>query len=470
MRLTMLGTGSADGWPNPFCECESCETERRAGRSRRPASALIDDVLLVDCGPAATHAASAAGTALACVEHVLITHGHPDHLDPAFLLARHWSQLRSLLHVWGPARALDLCRDWIGPADPISLHPVSSGDRVVMDSVRGQYRATVLPAAHTSGNGDRLAEEAVLFDITDPDGQRLVYATDTGPISEQATDLIGGPIDILVLDETFGTCMDHGTGHLDFDTFASTVKALRVLGLVGDATQVIATHLSHHNPPGPELDLQLRASGARAASDLEVIESPAIPRLPRSLFILGGARSGKSTHAERMAALWSDEVTYVATSGEQKDDPEWTARVTEHRARRPRSWSTIETSDVTAVIDSATAGSVILIDCLTLWLTGVMDELDAWNRIDGDDLQDAVMQWVRALADSIRDCPAEVIVVSNEVGQGVVPATTSGRLFRDLMGKANSVMADACDSSVFVVAGRSIPMHSLQPTSSEDQP
>ena len=82
MRIHLLGTGSADGWPNPFCHCDSCESERANGRSRTSSAALVDGVILIDAGPTATNAASRAGVGLGRVEHVLITHGHPDHLAP----------------------------------------------------------------------------------------------------------------------------------------------------------------------------------------------------------------------------------------------------------------------------------------------------------------------------------------------------------------------------------------------------
>jgi adenosylcobinamide kinase/adenosylcobinamide-phosphate guanylyltransferase len=178
MLVTLLGTGSADGWPNPFCECASCVAERRAGRSRRPSSALVDGRVLIDCGPGATHAANAAGVSLRSVEHVLLTHGHPDHLDPAFLLTRRWTSRNDTPRV-GTAAGHGL-RDWLGPDSMVELHVLAPGDDAGLQTARGTYAVRALPAQHAHGDGDVMAEEALLYAITAPDGARLLYATDTG--------------------------------------------------------------------------------------------------------------------------------------------------------------------------------------------------------------------------------------------------------------------------------------------------
>ena len=101
MNLTLLGTGSADGWPNPHCRCASCTSTRSAGLLRGQTAALLDDVLLLDCGPETPHAAQRAGADLTGLRHVLITHAHPDHCAPAFLLFRSWVS-EAPLDVIGP--------------------------------------------------------------------------------------------------------------------------------------------------------------------------------------------------------------------------------------------------------------------------------------------------------------------------------------------------------------------------------
>lgn len=457
MKILLLGTGSADGWPNPFCECASCGAERAAGRSRRPASALVDDVVLIDCGPEATHAASAAGRSLHCVEHVLITHGHPDHLDPAFLLTRDWALgIERQLHVWGPGHAIDLCRDWIAPGAPVELHAVGPGDHIVLSTAVGEYRLSVLPAAHSSGNGDRLSDEAVLFDLTGPDGRRLLYATDTGPLPDSTIAAISGAVEVLLVDETCGDRHDHATGHLDLATLPVQLASLRSAGVIISRTAVIATHLSHDNPPTAILRARLAEHGVHVPDDLDVIDTDRVAA-PRRLLVLGGARSGKSSHAEKVAQSWSSEVSYVATGGVRPDDAEWAQRVAEHRARRPAAWTTVETLDVATVLASAARGTVVLVDCLTLWLTGQLDELDAWARGDeAAEVQAHVMVRAAGLLEAMQASHADVILVSNEVGLGVVPATAAGRLFRDAMGRVNAALADACDQTTFMIAGRAI--------------
>lgn len=460
MQIMLLGTGSADGWPNPFCECSSCTTERVAGRIRRPSSALIDDVILIDCGPTAPHAAGAAGRSLRAVQHVLITHGHPDHLDPAFLLARQWTDTTSSLAVWGPPGAIDLCRDWIAPGAPVVLNVLAPGARVTLATDRGDYDLLALPAAHSSGDGDALAEEALLYQLTAANGHRLLYATDTGPLPAGTVQLMDRPVDVLILDQTFGDHHDHGTGHLDLGTFVDMHEMLADAGVTTSATQVLATHLSHHNPPTPQLRARLRVHGVIVPGDLDVIESRAASeRNPLRLLILGGARSGKSTHAENAAKLFGQPITYVATAARGVDDAEWDSRIAVHRARRPADWTTVETLDIAGVLAAAPVGDVVLVDCITLWLTGVLDGLDAWDRIDagGDDaVREDVMHRVDELVEALRSTAADVILVSNEVGWGVVPATASGRAFRDLMGIVNSVLATACTQTTLVVAGRAI--------------
>ncbi len=462
MRITLLGTGSADGWPNPFCRCASCSTERTAGRARTPSSALVDDVLLIDAGPTTPHLPPG-GPALDHVEHLLLTHGHPDHLHPALLLTRHWTSPRAVLHVWGPPAALDLCRDWIAPDAPVDLHPLIAGDEMALDTAGGTYSVQALPARHDHGNGDVLAAEALLFDVTGPDGGRLLYATDTGPFTAEEIGLATDPYDVVVLDETFGDTLDHGTGHLDLARLPALLADLRAHGCVTAATRVIATHLSHHNPPTPELRRRLAPLGVEVLADLASIDTAdgtGSDRRGRRLLILGGARSGKSRHAEELAAD-ATRVTYVATGGQRPDDGEWTERVRRHRERRPARWTTVESSDVSAVLAGTQPGETVLVDCLALWLTAALDDIDAWSRSEAGGrsaVEDEAHERITALVAAIERCPSELILVSNEVGMGVVPATSSGRLFQDLLGSLNARVAEQVDEAVIVIAGQLLPL------------
>jgi len=175
------------------------------------------------------------------------------------------------------------------------------------------------------------------------------------------------------------------------------------------------------------------------------------PRHQRTL-VLGGARSGKSTTAERMLA-GRDDVLYVATGHDGSDDPAWAERIALHRARRPATWGLAETTDLVPLLD--TAGPPLLIDCLTLWLTRVMDEHTVWTE---PDRLPEVEQRMAELADAWCRTAREIVAVSNDVGSGVVPATASGVLFRDLMGRLNTTIADASDHVLWCLAGRTLPL------------
>ncbi|MBB3052182.1 adenosylcobinamide kinase/adenosylcobinamide-phosphate guanylyltransferase [Prauserella isguenensis] len=166
--------------------------------------------------------------------------------------------------------------------------------------------------------------------------------------------------------------------------------------------------------------------------------------------VLGGVRSGKSRYAEELAGRYPA-VTYIAAGmPPSDDDPEWSARVAAHRARRPSHWTTVETGDVTAALRDA--DSPVLIDCLGTWLTRVLDESGAWEQRDG--WQQRVDERLGAFADAWRQAAVPAIAVSNEVGSGVVPASASGRIFRDVLGALNTAVATHSDAVRLIVAGR----------------
>ncbi len=170
--------------------------------------------------------------------------------------------------------------------------------------------------------------------------------------------------------------------------------------------------------------------------------------------VIGGARSGKSRTAEGLLADVAD-VTYVATAYSPGDDAEWQERVELHRSHRPAQWTTVESLDLAGLLRAV--GGPLLIDCLTLWLTRLMDQHDAWDddawRVGG---KESLCQDVEALVVAVRTTPRDVVLVTNEVGQGVVPATASGRRFRDEMGLLNTAVAQVCDDVLWCVAGRVI--------------
>ncbi|MGF0253551.1 bifunctional adenosylcobinamide kinase/adenosylcobinamide-phosphate guanylyltransferase [Rhodococcus erythropolis] len=433
MELVMLGTGAADGWPNPFCTCPSCLAALSSETIRGHTAALVDNRILLDCGPEVPRAASRFGRTLAHVEHILLTHSHPDHLGPMALLFRSWASRTEPLQVLGPPDALALCRDWVGPDDPVTFTPLETGQSIML----GTYRVRALEAAHEV--------PTLLYDITDASGTRIFWATDTGPLPESTVDaLADARFDAVFLEETFGYKTDHGTGHHDLPNFAETVSRLRNCDAIADRTDVVAVHLGHHNPVENELSEALRVSGARAVPDGAVLEI-GVGQSHRTL-VTGGARSGKSTYAEGLLAGYRN-VTYIATGDPQDDDPDWIERIASHRARRPSTWTTVETSDVTEIFAAAT--TPILLDCLGTWLTARLDRHQAWAT---EDLS-AVHADIDVLADAWTACPVPIVAVTNEVGSGVVPDTKSGRLFRDLLGLVNSRIASESESVVLMTAG-----------------
>jgi adenosylcobinamide kinase/adenosylcobinamide-phosphate guanylyltransferase len=166
------------------------------------------------------------------------------------------------------------------------------------------------------------------------------------------------------------------------------------------------------------------------------------------ILVTGGVRSGKSRHAESLLA--GAPLTYVAP-GPAADDADWAVRIAAHRGRRPAEWQTLETHDLASAL--ATPGPM-LVDCLGTWLTAVIDEHGLWEA-PSDDVTEAVDGLLDA-ALAVLAPRDDVVLVTNEVGLGVVPGHRSGRLFRDLLGLVNQRVAAACDEVHLVIAGRVI--------------
>lgn len=162
--------------------------------------------------------------------------------------------------------------------------------------------------------------------------------------------------------------------------------------------------------------------------------------------ILGAARSGKSAYAEKLAAASGLARHYVATA--MAGDDEMAARIAAHKARRGADWTTHEVMiDLDAVLDiHARPGHVVLIDCLTLWLTNLM----------ADDR--AIDVETEALTQSLAQAGGAVLLVANEVGGGIVPANPLARRFRDLQGHLNQQIAAAADTVLLVTAGLPLPL------------
>lgn len=166
--------------------------------------------------------------------------------------------------------------------------------------------------------------------------------------------------------------------------------------------------------------------------------------------ILGGARSGKSSLAEELGHRAGGEVTYLATCPRIEGDEELADRIERHRRDRPSSWRTVEEElDLDAAIDSVPDGFLI-VDCLTLWVANL--------QFHGRHAEEIADRSDRALA-AARRRSGDTVVVSNEVGLGIVPVDAGTRAYRDALGLVNRDWARAADRSLFLVAGRALPLH-----------
>ena len=232
---------------------------------------------------------------------------------------------------------------------------------------------------------------------------------------------------------------------------------LRRSGAVGPGTRLVALHLSHDAPGGAGGCRALAAQGVEVLPDgARVAGDASSTGMPRRTLVLGGARSGKSAEAERRLAAFPD-VVYVATGGTRAGDPEWARRVRLHRERRPASWRTEETCDLVPLL--ASEGPPLLVDCLALWLTAAMDAVGAWDDDRwAEDGERELAARTAELAAAWRSARRPVVAVSNEVGSGVVPATASGRRFRDALGRLNAAIAAESEQVLLVVAGTVLPL------------
>ncbi|WP_086848286.1 bifunctional adenosylcobinamide kinase/adenosylcobinamide-phosphate guanylyltransferase [Streptomyces coeruleofuscus] len=395
MELTLLGTGAPAGLPRPDCPCAACAAA--LGPDARAATALLlDGALLLDLTPGAAFAAARAGRSLTGVRQVLLSHPHD-----------------------GPAVEVPAGLPQPGRVPDGRELTLLTGHRV---------RAVALDAPGTG------------YAVTGPEGQRLLYLPPGG-----------APAGLEEPAESYDMVLADVVGRPD------ALAKLRAVGAVGATTDVVAVHLDHDVPPGPELGRRLAAAGARAVPDgttLAVGVYEDVPDVPRRTLVLGGARSGKSVEAERRLEAFPD-VLYVATGGSRNGDTEWSARVAAHRDRRPGSWRTAETCDLVPLLEAE--GPPLLIDCLSLWLTDAMDAAGAWDdAVWAERGEKALRERVRELTEAVRSTRRTVVAVSNEVGSGIVPSTASGRRYRDELGRLNAGFADECEHVLLVVAGQAV--------------
>jgi len=282
------------------------------------------------------------------------------------------------------------------------------------------------------------------WDVTAPDGGRLLVADGSGVAPDPPAD--AGPYDIALL---------------DLVADPAQLGALRSRGLAGGGTVAAVLHADHRIASEEELARRCGFWGAVLPDDGDVLTAPRsrpvpAPAQPRRVLVLGGARSGKSRHAElRLAA--EPLVTYLAAGpypdgAQPAADSDWAERVAAHRSRRPPWWRTVESADAAAALRSVPGA--LLFDGVGTWLAAVMTTQHQAGT------PGLITEKADELVEAWRQTAARVVAVSDEVGSGVHPPTEAGRLFRDQLGWLNQRLAAESDEVVLVVAGRPVALPS----------
>ena len=164
--------------------------------------------------------------------------------------------------------------------------------------------------------------------------------------------------------------------------------------------------------------------------------------------LLGGARSGKSALAVRLASTSGRPVVVVATA--EARDEEMAERIRRHREERPADWSTIEEPlDLHEAIGGLYEDAFVILDCLSLWVS---------NAIESGVSDDEIVERARAVAATLAARQAPAVTVTNEVGLGIVPANELARRYRDILGRVNVTFVEAADAAYFVIAGKALPL------------
>jgi adenosylcobinamide kinase/adenosylcobinamide-phosphate guanylyltransferase len=183
----------------------------------------------------------------------------------------------------------------------------------------------------------------------------------------------------------------------------------------------------------------------------------------KSILILGGARSGKSRYAQELASRMAEKVLFVATA--TAGDEDMRQRIEKHKHSRPASWRTLEAPDnlgkeIEAAIEDE---PLVIVDCLTLLVNNIFCRYgeQEFESLADAELEKQVVAEISGLIDCMRKVSASFIIVSNEVGLGIVPDNRMGRLYRDILGRANQMLAQHCDEVYLMIAG--IPLRARPP-------
>ncbi|WP_376767021.1 bifunctional adenosylcobinamide kinase/adenosylcobinamide-phosphate guanylyltransferase [Spinactinospora alkalitolerans] len=295
--------------------------------------------------------------------------------------------------------------------------------------------------------GYRLTDTPYGIRLEAPDGGRLLHASPGASADPPVDPGADSPVPHQRVDLAI----------VDVVESPGAIGALRRAGVVGATTAVVAVGGDHRVHSPDEFARRARLWGALAPSDGQELACPpsAWPpeRIvgPHRVLVTGGARSGKSTEAERRL-LGDPEVTYVATGPKPEGDESWARRVAAHQGRRPWWWRTEETLDVACVLGRARGA--VLFDCVGTWLAGVMEDRGMWRDDPPAGAEEAVWAEAARLVEAWRTCPARIVAVTNEVGSGVVPGTVSGGLFRDWLGRLNQMLSAESEEVVLATAGR----------------
>jgi adenosylcobinamide kinase/adenosylcobinamide-phosphate guanylyltransferase len=416
MRILAEGTGGASGWPEPGCRCASCLRQAAAGNTRGRSTIVVDDVVRLgtdDAGGAwIGRAGEGAGNGGAWIGRAGSTGGGDAGSEAA-----------------GGGRG--------GSAGNRAARE-AAGNRAAREAAG--YRVVRVADREAGGSGG--------WDLTAPDGGRLLYAAGPGAVPEPPEGT--APYDAAFLD------LLGDPGQLGW---------LRARGLITAGTDTRVAFADHRVPSEGELARRCGFWRVGLGGDGDVVSRPRsvskdldLGAGTRRVLVLGGARSGKSERAElRLAG--EPEVTYVATGPDGTGDPEWAARVAAHRVRRPAWWRTAETTDLSGVL--RTARGAVLIDGIGTWLAAVMDECGGWDG--GAAGLARLAARTAGLVSAWRQAGAYVVAVSDETGLGVVPATPAGRLFRDELGRLNRALAAESEEAELIVAGRVLSLGDLRP-------